>query len=137
MSRSDGNQIFDDNRLWEELNGSDGERRGAAIRVLDALGNLAVLRAVAHGARYDEVWERIYDVALLHRDTQRGDGDVLCDAAAAAWDELSQLIELREAAKDPSTQANRKWARAVAIRMRARLAELRCDLAAQLEAANG
>jgi len=135
MSRGD-DDIFNDDQLWDELNGPDGERRQTAIRVLDALGKLAVLRTVTQHVRYDLVWERIYDAKLLHRDTQRGDGDVLCDAAAEAWDELSQLIELREMAKDPATAADRRWARAVAIRMRARIAEIR-RLAARLEVANG
>jgi hypothetical protein len=134
MSRSD--EIFDDDKLWEELNGSDSERRSAAIRALDALGTLAMLRTITFGLRYDEVWKHIYEASLLHRDTRRGDGDVLCDAAAEVG-ELSQLIELREYAQNPTTEADRKWARAVAIRMRARLAELRRGLAAQLEAANG
>jgi len=129
MSRGD-DDIFNDDQLWDELNGPDGERRQTAIRVLDALGKLAALRTVTQHVRYDLVWERIYDAKLLHRDTQRGDGDVLCDAAAEAWDELSQLIELREMAAD------RRWARAVAIRMRARIAEIR-RLAARLEVANG
>jgi len=134
--RSDDNDIFDDDKLWEELNGADSERRRTALRVLDALGKLAVLRTVSHQLRYDLVWEQIYSTTLLHQDTQRGDGDVLCDAAAAACDELSQLVELRATAEDPTTAVDRRWARAVAIKMRARLVQIR-RLSGRREVANG
>lgn len=110
MSRSD-DDMFDDDRLWDELNGPSRERRRAAIRVLEALGKLALLRTVELRIPYDLVWKRIYDAKLLHRDTQGGDGDALSDAATEARDELGQLIELTRRDHEPPPAAEQKWAR--------------------------
>lgn len=61
-SRGDG-QIFDDDTLWDELNGADGERHQAALQTLDAVGELAALRAAADSnLSFNDAWQEVFDI---------------------------------------------------------------------------
>lgn len=133
-NRHDEEPIFDDDKLWDELNGDDAERRQAALRVLDALGELASLRAAADRMTYDQAWDDIFDWSLLRWDLEDDGDKPMHEAAWRVWNEVTRLAALRDSKDVVTTEADRRWAKELCAKIHARLAEMSRAAAVETEA---
>ena len=131
--RTQQERIFDDDTLWEELNGSDRDRRVTALRALEALGELAILRSAARSIAYSEIWNTIYDHAQLCADLHDESDKRVHRAAWHVWDEITHLVALRDVATKPTPREDKEWARELRAKIHARLQAMRLALATQSE----
>jgi hypothetical protein len=117
-------EFFDDDRLWAELERPEGERKRSALRAVDALAELAWLRARADGEPFVIVRRTIYDWDLLRADLHGTHGGELRDAALRAWEEVNHLVALREAEDGAATDEVRQCARELVDWVRDRLEDV-------------
>ena len=124
-SRDDG-QIFDDDTLWEELNGADGGRRQAALQTLDAVGELAALRAAADSnLSFNDAWQEVFDWDLLRVDLEEDGNREIHEAAWRMWEAVMHLSALRDVADGELTGDDKRWAKELAAKVRKRLNDMR------------
>ena len=117
-------EFFDDDRLWAELERPEGARKRSALRAVDALAELAWLRARVDRAPFVSARRAIYDWDLLRAELRGERGDELRDAASRAWDEVNRLTALREAEDGVATDEVRQSARELVDWVRERLDDL-------------
>ena len=87
--------IFDSERLWQELSHPDHERRHAAIAVMEALAELADLRAEKYGLSFAEARLHIFDRGLLDRDLRDADPAIV-RAARRVREEVGWVAAVHE-----------------------------------------
>lgn len=119
-----GEQLFSDELLWAQLEGTDPERRTCAVAAIDALAKLASVRAKKRGTSFLVERSSIFDVALLLADLRCTDRE-LHDAAFRVWDEVSFLAALLDAETIELTDEDREQARKLREWALAKLEELR------------
>ena len=123
LRRAKGEQLFTDERLWAELEIADSERREAAVAAIDALAQLASLRAKQRGTSFIEERQWIYDIERLHDDVKRGDV-ALHAPALRVGDDVGHLQGLIAIAEEPITDEDRAWATKVRESLLAKIAEM-------------
>ncbi|MGE0402460.1 MAG: hypothetical protein AB7T06_37505 [Kofleriaceae bacterium] len=125
-----GDQLFTDDQLWQQFENSDPERRALAIEVIDALANLAEVRARKRRSHFLIERHAVYDIGLLNADLDGNDRE-LYDAAVQAWDEVTHLAALIECETNEPSEEDRRWARAVGAGMQEKIAEARSSAKAE------
>ena len=136
-SRDDG-RIFDDDTLWEELNGEDGNRRKAALQTLDAVGELAALRAAAdRNLSFNDAWHEVFDWDLLRVDLEEDGNRELHEAAWRMWEAVMHLNALRDVAEGELTEDDKHWAKELAAKIRKRLNDMRLAAGCAVAAPEG
>lgn len=118
-----GEQLFNDEQLWEQLESGDANVRGLAIEAIDALANLAAVRARKRRTHFLVERHAVFDVVLLNADLD-GDDRELYDAAFRVWDEVSRLAALVECESVELTEQQKQECRALREWTLAKLAEL-------------
>lgn len=101
-SDHDDSQIFDDDKLREELNEPEGERREAAIAAYDALATLAERRAFRLDLGYEAVRADIYNRRQLWIDLRSPDENTR-KRAHSVIDTVAHVAALREVAIGETT----------------------------------
>jgi hypothetical protein len=119
-----GKQLFTDDELWAELERPDDRRRQSAVIVMDALCELAQVRAKLRGTSFLQERRTIFDVDRLLAEMRTHEGE-LYEAAFRAWNEVCQLSAIRDAEHLPSTEEDRRWAEEVVSKLRAKIEEWR------------
>ncbi|MFT3693829.1 MAG: hypothetical protein QM831_11850 [Kofleriaceae bacterium] len=92
MTSRDEGWICSDADLWNDLMGSDAERRELALRILDTAVDLAALRAGSTDNVFETTWQEIFSRAQLRWDIVAGDFE-----RQLAAEKLSDLVEQLEA----------------------------------------
>lgn len=118
-----GEQLFNDEQLWEQLESGDEEMRRLTIEAIDALANLAAVRARKRRTHFLVERHAVFDVALLKADLDGNDRE-LYDAAFRVWDEVSHLAALIESENVELTEQERQECRELHEWTMAKLAEL-------------
>lgn len=90
-----GEQLFTDEQLWEQVESGDPYKRDSAIEAIDALANLAAVRARKRRTHFLVERHAVFDVALLNADLTSNDRE-LYDAAERAWDSVTHIAALVE-----------------------------------------
>lgn len=123
-----------DDEIWAELESTDPLRRESAVAAIDALANLASLRARLRGTSFLVERHAVYDYDLLRAD-MRSNNDELRDAAVNVWDDVTHVMALAGADEVELTEAEREWARDLCARVHAQLDEMRRAAEREEEAA--
>ncbi|MFN0253777.1 MAG: hypothetical protein ACKV2T_43325 [Kofleriaceae bacterium] len=115
-----GDQLFTDDQLWKEFESPDPERCRLALESIDALANLAEVRARKRNSHFLVERHAVYDIALLSADIDGNDRE-LYDAAVRVWDEVTQLAALI----DCEANDDEEWERSVVATEHGKSAVLR------------
>jgi hypothetical protein len=102
-----GDQLFTDEQLWEQLESSDPDMKRCAIEAIDALANLAAVRARKRRTHFLVERHAVFDVALMKSDLDGSDRE-LHDAALRAFSEVSHIAALVEAETIELTEQEKK-----------------------------
>ena len=108
-------------RSWSVPN---DRRRQSAVIVMDALCELAQVRAKQRGTSFLQERRTIFDVDRLLAEMRAHEGE-LYKPAFRAWNELCQLSAIRDAENLPSTDEDRRWAEEVVAKLHAKIDEWR------------
>jgi hypothetical protein len=115
--------IFHDERLWAELEHPDDARRQSALALMDALADLAALRAKKWGTSFLIERHNILKMIPIEVDMEFGEPE-LRRAAFRVFGEAMILEALIEAEHMPITDEIRQSARALCTMARERLAQM-------------
>lgn len=121
--REDLDHVFSDDQLWEELEHPDPSRRASALELVDALADLAGLRARHHGTGFLIERHRIFKVRSIIKE-MRSDDVLLAEAASRVFTVAMMVNAVIDAEALPTTDEIRASARNLFEGVRKRLAEL-------------
>ena len=93
------------------------------MSAIEALADLAALRAKKNGTSFLAERRTVFDVSRLLTDIRSKDR-ALHDAAFRAWDDVLEVIAVSEAERMPMTDELRERARQILVRTHERLAEM-------------
>jgi hypothetical protein len=124
IRRRFGDQFFSDEQLWEQLECGDAEKRRCAIAAIDALANLAAVRARKRRTHFLVERHAVFDVALLDADLKGTDRE-LYDAAFRAFDEVTYIAALVDAETMELTEQQKRECEELHERTLAKVAELK------------
>jgi hypothetical protein len=124
VRRRVGEQFFSDEQLWEQLESGDAEKRRCAIAAIDALANLAAVRARKRRTHFLVERHAVFDVVLLDADMKGNDRE-LYDAALRAFDEVTYIAALVDAETMELTEQQKRECEELHERTLARVAELK------------
>jgi hypothetical protein len=124
IRRPIGDQFFSDEQLWGQLESGDAEKRRCAISAIDALANLAAVRARKRRTHFLVERHAVFDVALLDADMKGNDRE-LYDAASRAFDEVTFIAALIDAETMELTEQQKRECEELHEWTLAKLAELK------------
>lgn len=124
IQKRGGEQLFTDDQLWEQLESGDAYKRDSAIEAIDALANLAAVRAQKRRTHFLVERHAVFDVALLNADLA-GNAPELYAAAERVWDSVTHIAALVESETIELTDDEKRWCRELHERTLAKLDDLR------------
>lgn len=124
IRRRVGERFFSDEQLWEQLESGDAEKRRCAIAAIDALANLAAVRARKRRTHFLVERHAVFDVALLDADLKGNDRELYA-AAFRAFEEVTFIAALVDAETMELTEQQKRECEELYERTLAKVAELK------------
>jgi hypothetical protein len=123
IRRCVGEQLWSDDQLWQQLESDDPYKRDCAMQAIDALANLAAVRARKRRTHFLIERHAVFDVLLMRADLDGNDRE-LHEAAVRAFSDVSHIAAIVEADTIELTEQEKQECRELHEWTLAKLAEL-------------